>query len=101
MIRQEPMPAAIKTAAPIKQANTLVSPIDPGIVPKKESHQVIDIWATSAEAADALVAILCSDSRDLPGTAAANWPKAVAPEYPSTPLSVATEAAVQTRSPLI
>jgi hypothetical protein len=38
IILQEPIPVAIRMAAPIKQASVEVSPIDPGINPRKESH---------------------------------------------------------------
>ena len=36
MIRKEPIPVNNKISAPIKIAITDVSPIDPGIIPKKE-----------------------------------------------------------------
>src|SRR5210317_1266090 len=41
IIRHDPIPDRIRTAAPNRQARVEVSPIDPGIRPKKASNQLV------------------------------------------------------------
>ena len=39
LMRQDPIPVKIRKEAPKRQARVEVLPIDPGINPKKASHQ--------------------------------------------------------------
>ena len=45
MMRHEPILAPIRTAAPMTQARKEVSPIDPGMVPRKASHRDVVLRA--------------------------------------------------------
>ena len=73
MIRQLAIPVKRRIAAPIKIANVEVSPIEPGIRPKKESK--VEIFSPK---------IFTNVRSPLAAVYVATCPNGVAPEKPST-----------------
>ena len=71
MIRQDPMPVAINSTAPRMHASSEVSPIEPGVVPRKAcSQETLRAWMPSLTLAVAIT------------------PREVAPLKPSTWIAV-------------